>query len=67
MMAKAVAITVRCTGIDKAYCPKCGSRNVLSIGTADCHCGQCGTSLKVEIAERITKENAPQYAQMSLF
>ena len=61
-------ITIKCTNMERACCPKCGSRNVLAVKTPSCHCGQCGAELEVEISDKVKVQNeGSEYAQMSLF
>lgn len=61
-------ITIRCTHIDRAVCPVCGSRNMVGLGKEHSHCGQCGQNVFVEIVEKVKDSEEPeQFTQMSLF
>ncbi len=61
-------ITIRCTHVDRAVCPACGSKNIVGLGKENCHCGQCGQSIVLEIVEKVKdNEDAEQFTQMSLF
>lgn len=61
-------ITIRCTHMNRAVCPVCGSRNIVGLGKEHCHCGQCGQNVLVEIVEKVKdNEEAEQFTQMSLF
>ena len=60
--------TEKCASLDKAYCPSCGSKNIVGKLTSHCHCGQCGASITIEVIEKVkVNEEAEKYDQLSLF
>lgn len=63
-----MGITIRCTHLDRAVCPACGSKNIVGFHGEHCHCGQCGQSVVIEIVEKVKDNEEPeQFTQMSLF
>ena len=61
-------IIIRCTNLERAVCPICGSKNIVAVGKEHSHCGQCGHNVLVEIVEKVkNKEESEQFTQMSLF
>ena len=61
-------IMIRCTHVERAICPSCGSKNLVGLGKEHCHCGQCGRSVMVELVEKVKdNEEGEQFTQMSLF
>ena len=61
---------LKCSSLDKVYCPKCGSKNIVALNKPHSHCGHCGSGVLVEFVEKespIADSALEDFVQVSLF